>query len=132
VNEYLEDRREQGFTLIELLIAIVVVGILTAVAIVGIAGLTDKGTKSACNSTYDSAKAAIAVHFANNNTYPAQWTDLTTAVAPNQPELELQGGVQPNSGNAKELDGKNWTITMSGGGTTPTVLTTNSGGNPCS
>ena len=34
----MEDRKEQGFTLIELLIAIVVVGILTAVAIVGSRG----------------------------------------------------------------------------------------------
>ena len=37
MNEYMEERKEQGFTLIELLIAIVVVGILAAVAIVGIA-----------------------------------------------------------------------------------------------
>ena len=48
MNTYIKERREEGFTLIELLIAIVVVGILTAVVIVGIGGLTDNGNGSAC------------------------------------------------------------------------------------
>jgi prepilin-type N-terminal cleavage/methylation domain-containing protein len=123
LQEWNTERREGGFTLIELLIAIVVVGILTAVAIIGIAGLSDKGTKSACNATYDATKAAIAVHFANSDKYPQQWTDLTAAN-----ELELQSGAAPDPGNAKVLKGKGWTITMSGGGDptaggTPTQLT---------
>ena len=58
MNTYIKERREEGFTLIELLIAIVVVGILTAVVIVGIGGLTDTGSKSACAASLDAAKAA--------------------------------------------------------------------------
>ena len=61
MNTYIKERREEGFTLIELLIAIVVVGILTAVVIVGIGGLTDNGAKSACAASRDAAKAASAV-----------------------------------------------------------------------
>ena len=91
MNRYMEDRNEKGFTLIELLIAIVVVGILTAVAIVGIAGLTDKGAKSACQVTKDAVKTAQAVHFSNSDTYPAKFTDMT--------------------GTPKELDDESVTVT---------------------
>ena len=65
MNTYIKERRDEGFTLIELLIAIVVVGILTAVVIVGIGGLTDTGKKSACQASRDAAKAAAAVHYNN-------------------------------------------------------------------
>jgi prepilin-type N-terminal cleavage/methylation domain-containing protein len=91
----LEDRKEQGFTLIELLIAIVVVGILAAVAIVGIAGLTNTGNKSACVQSEDAARAASAAFYANQspNAWPTSFTDLTTAVAPASPVMELSPGV---------------------------------------
>ena len=67
MNTYIKERREEGFTLIELLIAIVVVGILTAVVIVGIGGLTDNGKKGACQASKDAAKAAVAVHYSNQH-----------------------------------------------------------------
>ena len=80
MSEYLEEREEQGFTLIELLIAIVVVGVLTAVAIVGIASLTNQGEASACKASVDAAKAAQAVYYANNDgTWPADVEALTGA-----------------------------------------------------
>src|SRR5437879_8385978 len=77
----IQKRDERGFTLIELLIAIVVVGILAAVAIVGIAGLTSTGGKSACVSTEDSAKAASAAFYANNNAWPTSFSQMTTVSA---------------------------------------------------
>ena len=79
MNSYIKERREEGFTLIELLIAIVVVGILTAVVIVGIGGLTDNGKNSACSASRDAARTAIVVHKANavNGQFPTAFTDLT-------------------------------------------------------
>jgi len=42
------------------------VGVLTAVAIVGIGGLVDNGHVSACQASADAAKAASAVYFSNS------------------------------------------------------------------
>jgi prepilin-type N-terminal cleavage/methylation domain-containing protein len=125
MNEYIEDRNEQGFTLIELLIAIVVVGILTAVAIVGIAGLTNNGSKSACAATKDAVTAAQAVFYSNHNgTYPTSFNDLLTDT-PN-PELTLSGGtthaplVAPFAGDT--ISGSGWTLTSGAGGAVPMTV----------
>jgi prepilin-type N-terminal cleavage/methylation domain-containing protein len=97
--------QEEGFTLIELLIAIVVVGILTAVAIVGIGSLTDNGKTSACNATLDASKAATAVFYANSNgTYPTSFTQLTTGN-----ELDVPTGVAATATTLKH--GTDWTLT---------------------
>ena len=114
-----EDRRENGFTLIELLIAIVVVGILTAVAIVGIAGLTDNGKTAACSATSDAAKAAQAVYYSNHNgVYPASFDAMLTDTP--HPELELSGGTT-HAGNAvgDTITGSGWTLTSANGGAVP-------------
>jgi len=100
-----QDKKEQGFTLIELLIAIVVVGILTAVAIVGIAGLTNKGNGAACSATIDAARTASGVYYANNNgKYPGAFTDLTSETPP---LLDLHGVTIA----ANTLSTTSWTVT---------------------
>ena len=120
MNTYIKERREEGFTLIELLISIVVVGILTAVVIVGIGGLNDTGAKGACQASRDAAKAASTVHKANQGVYPTTFTDMTGATP--SPELDLGDGVTPN-GAGTVLTGDGWTLGISGGGGTPPVFT---------
>ena len=104
---------ENGFTLIELLIAIVVAGILTTVAIVGIGSLADNGKNSACQATADAAKAAAAVYYANNsNAYPANFTAMISGK-----ELDNSAGLQ--DGGLTLSNGSKWTVTMTpGSGTT--------------
>jgi prepilin-type N-terminal cleavage/methylation domain-containing protein len=104
--------RESGFTLIELLVAIVVVGVLTAVAIVGIAGLTDNGKASACQASLDAAKAASAVHYSNSNgNFPTDFEEMITAK-----ELEVPSTVEVLPATPKLMTGNGWTLTIGGGG----------------
>ncbi len=121
MNKYMEERKEQGFTLIELLIAIVVVGILTAVAIVGIAGLTNNGKTSACAASLDAAKAATAVHYANTNgQYPTSLGQMVTAK-----EWEAPQGVTVGATDVS-VSTNGWTLTMTPGtgGAAPTYACT--------
>lgn len=110
--QQLKQRRatDEGFTLIELLIAIVIVGILATVVIVGIAGLNDNGKKAACKSSMDAAKAATAVHYSNTspNAYPATLQVMVTAN-----ELDLGGATLSGGGLVASANG--WTLTMTAG-----------------
>lgn len=114
-QERTHEQRERGFTLIEMLIVVVVVGILTAVAIVGIGGLTDNGQVSACQASADAAKAASAVYFANSSpsTFPADFNNLITP----KRVYEIPSGVTPQAPatGTVVLVGKGWTLTMTPG-----------------
>ena len=114
MKEQLERRRanDAGFTLIELLIAIVVVGILTTVVIIGVGSLTDSGATSTCKASADAALAASNVHFANTNAWPADLEDMVTAN-----ELELPTAVTPPASGdlTMTINGKLLTMTPAAG-----------------
>jgi prepilin-type N-terminal cleavage/methylation domain-containing protein len=75
---------EGGFTLIELLIVIVILGILAAVVVFAVGGITDKGSQSACKSDLKTVETAQEAFYAGapplgNGTYAGSVGALVTA-----------------------------------------------------
>lgn len=68
-------RRDQsGFTLIELLIVIVILGILAAIVVFSVQGITDRGNKSACKADVAAVTTAEEAFYAAQTTNPAYST----------------------------------------------------------
>jgi type II secretion system protein G len=63
-------KNDEGFTLIELLIVIVILGILAAVVVFAVNGITDRGEKSACKADYETMEVALEAYNAQNGDYP--------------------------------------------------------------
>jgi general secretion pathway protein G len=68
---------EQGFTLIELLIVIVILGILAAIVVFAVSGITDRGKTSACKADVETVTTASEAFYAQNASYATAIDDAT-------------------------------------------------------
>jgi prepilin-type N-terminal cleavage/methylation domain-containing protein len=84
-------RRDEGFTLIELLIVIVILGILAAVVVFAVGGITDRGTKSACKANVQAASTAVEAYRANSagGTYPVDFNAMVPQYLKNLPAPQV-------------------------------------------
>lgn len=76
---------DEGFTLIELLIVIVILGILAAIVVFSVSGITKRGDNAACKSNIETISTAVEAFYAQNNAYPASNTDLVPAFLHSNP-----------------------------------------------
>src|SRR5262245_51052060 len=102
---------EAGFTLVELLIVIVILGILAAVVVFAVGGITDKGETSACKADRKTLEVAVEAYRAQWSEYPSSLDQLTTEpdeLLNSDPEywtIEVVGGA--GTGNLVAIDPTN-------------------------
>jgi prepilin-type N-terminal cleavage/methylation domain-containing protein len=72
------EKNEEGFTLIELLLVIIILGILAAVVVFSVRGVSDRGQSSACKTSKSATITAIESYYAKNGTYPPHLAALVT------------------------------------------------------
>jgi len=79
----MDKNQDKGFTLIELLIVIVILGILAAVTVFAVTGITDQGQTSACDIEERTLVTASEAYYAqNSNTYPVTEAELNAQLTP--------------------------------------------------
>jgi prepilin-type N-terminal cleavage/methylation domain-containing protein len=69
---------ERGFTLVELLIVIVILGILAGIVVFAVGNLTSNAKTNACNTEKSTIVAAAEAYKAQNGSYPAGMSTLTS------------------------------------------------------
>jgi type II secretion system protein G len=118
--------REYGFTLIELLIVIVVLGILAAIVIFSLTGVTGQSRAAACTSDAKTVEIAVDAYNAENAGFPANSASLLSAAATGGPYLHQWPS---NTGYTVSIDGNGgvWVNTGSG-----FASYDQGGANPCS
>ena len=119
-------RHDEGFTLIELLIVIIILGILAAIVIFAVGGLSGQGATEACKTDGKTIDTAVEAYYAKKNTYP-------TAPALNAfLQLKLEN-ILKDKPNADSTKGKYYFTYTGGGATAPTVIGTftGAGGGQC-
>lgn len=100
---------EGGFTLVELLIVIVILGILAAIVVLAIGGLSGTAQKSSCNAGVKTISSAEDAYYASPN----------ATGAANGVYTDANGLLTGNAGKLLKNDPatQGLTLTVTGGGT---------------
>jgi general secretion pathway protein G len=129
-------REIAGFTLIELLIVIVVLGVLAAIVVFSLGGVTAQAASAACNANAKTVAIAVTAYEAESGGAPASFSDLTQGsnpylqAVPSSPyySISLNDGsvmvAAPTTATPVNYSSANACAGADVGGSTPTSSTT--------
>ena len=113
--------KRKGFMLLELIIVVAIIGILAAVAVPNLVGMTDEAKVARIQSDLSAMGTAAEVYYVKNGTYP---TDLNQLVGTDNKGFLKKVPEPPDSKVAYTL-GSNGEITASFNGKTYSSFGTN-------
>ena len=101
-------RSDEGFTLIELLIVIIILGILAAIVVFSVSGITNKGDTAACQASQSTIDTAAEAFVANTTGTPPAASSLTLAqLYPkylHSNTVTIKGTLYPSSTQVSAID----------------------------
>ncbi len=100
-----QEENESGFTLIELLVVIVIIGVLSAVVVFSVAGISDRGNDSACRADKKTVTVAQEANFAKNGVYANETALVTNGFLESESKLY-------NTAASGTPSGSDFTITV--------------------
>ena len=85
------DEKDKGFTLIELLVVIVILGVLAAVVVFSVSGITNNADTAGCKQEYRTLQTAVEAYRAEYGSYPAGISNLAPGFIRSAASADLLG-----------------------------------------
>ena len=111
---------DMGMTLVEVLITLMIIGIMSGIAYVGLAGARKSSAQNACRTAYQAVSLAVANYQADNQSLPPSLAALSLQTSTNPVYLN-PGLLATTSTNFGLTLGTSQVTSYSSSGTTRTI-----------